>query len=467
MMNEIIFGVVGLVFGILVAWFIWAAYKPKAQMLEFRLLDELKNQERSEEKLAALQADLTQAIADKARFEQALQSAKAQVVEKEAFLQKAEQTLAQAFAKISSENLKAVQSQFLELAHSKWEDQQKFSKEELQKRQDAVQNLVKPVQDQLKNLTDFVNQVDKDRISTYQSIAEQMRLLNEGNLKVEKEAASLSRALRNPTSRGQWGELQLQRVIELAGMKEHCDFETQAYLVNDEGQRQRPDMRILLPGQRYIYIDAKTPYEAYAKSFETVNEEEKAQLKLKHVSDLKGHIKALSTKAYDKNQMNTPDFVVLFLPSESFFQAALEQDIGLIDFASQYNIILSTPTTLIALLKTISYGWRQEALAQNAVKVSEEATRFLERCVVLDKHFQSLAKNLKQTVDSYNKVAGSFEKNVLTSALNLKKMGVSLKDEINEEMIRLDIEPRSLEKVERLRIQGDIASLSIEETNND
>lgn len=368
--------------------------------------------------------------------------------ERDEFVKMAEKSLSDSFAQVSAQTLKSAQNQFFQLAKETFSQDRVLSQSELDQRKQAVESMVKPLSESLEHIKKYVSDVETKREGAYAAIQEQIKNMRDAQEGVRQEAQKLTRVLAKPTGRGQWGELQLQRVLEMAGMREHYDFVTQVHEQTDAGAK-RPDVRVNLPGGRFIYIDSKAPMEAYMKALQTDNEVERETYLKEYAKTVRGHITALKGKEYALHHSEAPDFVVLFLPGEAFFQAALEADVDLIQFSVENNIIMATPTTLMALLKAVAYGWQQEQLAQNARKISQQATVFLKNCATLNDHFNKLRRALQKGVDTFNDTVGSFERSVLNSAQRLERMGVSTSKPLEEASI-IETHPRALTKFESI-----------------
>ncbi len=343
-------------------------------------------------------------------------------VEKQALLDRAETRLSDTFKALSADALKGASEQFLHLAKSTLASQTEEAKGEIEKRKTAIETLVKPVADSLGKFELRIGEIEKIRQGAYSELREQVRALGEGQLGLQKETASLVKALRQPTGRGQWGEMQLRRVVELAGMQEHCDFTLQTSSTSDEGKRLRPDLIVKLPGGKTIVVDSKTPMDAYLNALEATEDSDRERFLTQHAAQVRTHIQQLSSKKYTDQFEDTPEFTVLFLPSESFFSAALHSDPGLIERGVDHGVILATPTTLIALLKAVAYGWRQEALALNAKEISALGRTMHERLGKLADHFSKLGNSLNSAVDHYNRAIGSYETRVLTTARKFEEL---------------------------------------------
>ncbi len=347
--------------------------------------------------------------------------------EKLALIEDARAKLADAFSALSAEALRNNSQSFLELANANLEKFQQVAQGDLEKRQQAIHELVKPVRESLDKVDAKIADLEKVRADAYGSLSTQVRSLFESQNELRRETSNLVRALRQPTVRGRWGEVQLKRVVELAGMTEHCDFYEQQSVDTDEG-RQRPDLLVRLPGEKTIVVDAKAVISAYLDAIEAPDDATRAAHLQKHARQVKTRVEELGRKAYWEQFEHAPEFVVLFLPGEMFFSAALENDPGLLESAAERRVVLATPTTLIALLKAVYYGWRQQRLAQNAQEISALGSELYERLSTMGSHFASVGKNLNQTVSAFNKAVGSIETRVMVTARKFKELGASSPD---------------------------------------
>ena len=342
----------------------------------------------------------------------------------------------QTFKSLAGDVLKDSGEQLLKLAAERFRAEQAQADEKLEARRKAVEELVKPVRETLEKYNTSIQDVEKARKEAYGSMSKQLEMLAFDQDRLRQETANLSRALRRPEVRGRWGEMQLRRVVELAGMIDNCDFNEQPSIGGDNGEGgiQRPDMLVNLPSNRTIVVDAKTPLDAYLDAIECDGDDERRECLTRHAGHVEAKVRELAKKQYVKHLDRSPDFVVLFIPGESFLQAAVQLRPNLMEQAMERGVVIATPTTLISLLRAVAVGWREEQIAENARKIGEVATELYERVATTLGHLETHGKHLRKAVESYGKIKGSFESRVVVTGRKLKRLGLESDKQLKEHL---------------------------------
>lgn len=395
-----------------------------------------------ERSFGQLHVDLGAAREECARVGAQLEAARAASAEKLTVLQQAEARLRDAFAALSSDALKRNNESFLQLARTSLGEFQRVAASDLEGRHKAIESLVQPLRDSLTRVDTKLQEVEQGRVSTAAQLAEQMRALTQAQQMLQSETGRLARALRSPNIRGQWGELQLRRVLEHAGLAEGSHYEMKASAEGEEG-RLTPDAVVKLPGGKHVVLDAKVPLTAFLEAAE-LDDEARREAKLKdHARQVREHVSRLANKTYWAHFQPAPDIVVMFVPGESLLSAALQADPGLLDFSMARGVMLASPLTLIALLRAIAYGWQQETIARNAQEISDLGRQLYDRIAKLAEHFEGVGRSLARSVQAYNSAVGTLESRVLVTARRLKDKGVTASGEFAEPET-IDQTPRPL-----------------------
>ncbi len=426
---------------------VWLARKGRLAALSDRLAQ-------TEAALETARADLaveTEAAAELkariARLETALEHERDSAQEKLALLEEAKTALADQFKALSADALADSSRSFLELAKATLEKFQAEAKGDLAQRQQAIDGLVKPIKETLERFKTQIAEMESARRQAYGSLSEQVKALIASENQLRAETDNLVKALRRPQVRGRWGEVQLRRVVEFAGMVAHCDFVEQETVPGGDGRQQRPDMIIRLPGGKIVVVDAKTPIEAYLAAVEAEDEAARQSFMRDHVRQIRAQMTNLGKKNYWDQFEATPDFVVMFLPGDAILNAALEQEPGLLEEGYNLGVMLTTPTTLIALLRSVAYDWRTENLVANTQEIRRLGRDLYERICTMTDHFAGVGKSLDRAVSAYNKAVGSLEGRVLSGARRFLELGVDSAKKLPEP-VSVERSPRQIQAPE-------------------
>ena len=411
-----------------------------------QLTTRLDEREKEISRLSAAASDLQSAREELSGVRQQLDTERAASVDKAALLQRAEEILKHTFQALSAEALRQNNQSFLDLAATKLGEFQQVAVGDLEARQKAIGELVRPIEEGIKRVDVVLTEVEKSRVGAYAEIRQQVESMASTQAQLKGETANLVKALRAPQVRGRWGEIQLKRVVEMAGMMDHCDFFEQESVDSGDGLL-RPDMVIRLPGGKQIIVDAKAPLVAYLESIEAVDDGAREAHLQAHARQVRDHMGKLGAKSYWEQFEATPEFVFMFLPGEMFYSAALQHDPSLIEYGVKEKVIPASPITLIALLRAVSYGWRQEQIAANAREISENGAELYKRLRRLTEHIGKIGGGLDKAVDAYNDAIGSIERGVLPAARRFKDLGATTMDDI-EPLDELSTQLRRVQSAE-------------------
>lgn len=399
-----------------------------------------------EERLAVLGQELAAARARESELSARMEEERKAASERQALLEDLQAKLQDTFKALSADALASNNQNFLQLAGQHLARVQESSKGDLDLRQKSIEGLVKPIRDTLSQVDVRIQDLEKQRVEAYAGLTQQVRQLMGEQGELRRETGKLVTALRRPSVRGRWGEIQLKRVVELAGMLDHCDFTEQTSVSTEDG-RFRPDMVVRLPGGKNLVVDSKAPLEAYLNAQESPDEDARGQLMKAHARQIREHLGKLGQKAYWEHLKPTPEFVVMFLPGEIFFSSALEHDPALIEEGVKQRVIVASPTTLIALLRAVYYGWQQEKVARNAQLISDSGRKLYKHAVVMAEHFARVGKGLSGAVTAYNSSVKTMESGVLSQSRKLKELAAKEEKELPA-LEPLETFPRELPQVE-------------------
>jgi DNA recombination protein RmuC len=402
-------------------------------------------------RLAALRSQQTTAAAgadaELTRLRGLLDQERAMAAERQSTHDEARQLAAGVFAELSTKALEQNNAQFLVLADARLREARQAAQGDLDHRRQAIEQLLSPLADQLGRYEQGLRLLELERQRAYTGLSEQVRQLSESQEKLQSETRNLVTALRSPATRGRWGEMQLRRVVEMAGMVEHCDFDEQVHTVGDDG-RLRPDMVVHLPGAKRVVVDAKVPMQAFLDATDATDDAARQTHLVSHARQLRTHVDALSKKGYWKQFDDSAELVVAFIPGDPLLAAALEHDSSLLEHAVTNQVLLATPTTLIGLLRAVAYGWQQDALAENAREVQQIGRELYKRMATFGEHMARTGRSLNGAVDAYNKAVGSLERSVMPGARRFQELGVGGSDKEVPVLEPLEARARSLQAAE-------------------
>ena len=451
MISGLIIGLLaGAALGVVVGLLARSGQVASARTAEVRLEDAVGANQRLVGDVAGLQQQLATTRSETVRLATELDHQRRAAEERAATFDETRQQLTGEFARLSTAALQKNNEQFLQLADTKLKETREAAEGELAKRQVAIEQLLKPIGEQLGKYDEGMQRLEVERERAYVTLTEQMKHLSTSHDHLQKETGNLVKALRAPQSRGQWGELQLRRVVEMAGMLEHCDFDEQV-TSDADGGRMRPDMVVHSPGGMNVAVDAKVPMQAFLDANEADDETVRRAHMAKHGRQLRAHIDQLAKKEYWKRVDPSPEYVVAFVPGDPLLTAALEHEPGLMEYAAANNVLLATPTSLIALLRSAAYGWQQDTLAENAREVQQLGTELYQRLSLLGEHVAGVGKGLSSAVSAYNRAIGSLESRVLVTARRFVEMGVAGGEKELPPPTSIDITTRALQSPELAR----------------
>lgn len=463
--EPITFGVlVGMAVTIIIAFFMMRLIVARAVAAKdndhIRTLSNLEFSEKMilelKEELSAKDDLITELQAVRARLETSLHHERDMIEKNLKTIEAAKQDLSNMFKALSQEALQTNNKAFLDLAKENLEKMHIQSREDLEKKEKAIEQLVKPVSESLSKIDQKINHLEKERVGAYEQLKEHLSHMAADQVKLRGETSQLVRALRAPTTKGRWGEIHLKNTVKMAGMVEHVDFVEQDSF-KDEGKLKRPDMVVHMPGGQKIIVDAKAPVDAYYDLLaDNITPEKRDEGHARLARLVRDHVKGLASKSY-WDQFESPEFVIMFLPNEGFFSAAVEKDPGLLEFSIEQKVIPASPTTLVALLRAVAYGWQQEKLAENAREISDLGAQLYERLATFGEHLQKMGGGLNNALGAYNKAIGSLEGSVLPAARKFKDLHVTTKKKEIPNLAPIETMTRGLNAPELLVSDDDVA----------
>ncbi|MCY4087198.1 MAG: DNA recombination protein RmuC [Actinomycetia bacterium] len=454
---EILWFITGLLVG---SASVWAALRARQAHSATGIAALEQRLDRSEAERQTLTESLAASQQELARASTSLEHERRSAEEKAAAAEQAREELTTSFKALSSDALARNNRAFLELVGSTLDRYQAKATDDFKGRAQAIEQLVKPIREALEKVDGQMQQAEQGRRQAHGALGEQIRLLAESEERLRSETSNLVTALRAPAVRGRWGEMQLRRVVEVAGMLAHCDFEEQA-TVQSDGQVLRPDLVVRLPGGKSVVVDAKAPLAAYLDAVEADDPDTQTARLRDHARQLGDHVAKLSAKAYWEQFDAAPDFVILFLPGEPFFSEALRHDPGLIETAARQRVFIATPVTLLSVLNAVAYGWQQETVAEGAREIAREGRELYERIATVGEHLEKLGRSIESTVRNYNSALGSLELRVFPSVRRLAALGVRSAKEVPD-LLQLEHSARRLQAPE---FAGTVATASLEQAD--
>ncbi len=395
----------------------------------------------TKEELKLVREEVLSLRVKEGELEAHLEERKKSAEEKLAMLAATQEKLTHTFKALSTEALEKSNHSFLQLAKETLKGFQEAAKGDLDKKHQSIEAAFKPVRESLSKLDQGMQKIEKERRGDQESLRVQLKAMMDAEKELRTETSTLVHALKAPMVRGRWGEMQLRRVVELAGMVNHCDFYEQE---TADGGQVRPDMVIRLPGEKQVIVDAKTPCISYLEAIQAQSPEVKERNLKEHARHVRQHVIALGKKEYWQKFEATPEFVVLFIPSDNFFSSALEYDPSLIEVGVEQGVVIATPTTLIGLLRAIAYGWKQEKLSKHAQEVSLLGHELYKRILAMGKHWNRMGKSLSNAVDSYNQAVGSLESRVLVTARKFQDLGAASRTIELDPLEGVDLTPKKI-----------------------